>query len=197
LTAALKRICVFCGSSPGKPPHYTQAAQALGELLAGEGIELVYGGGRVGLMGVLADAVLREGGRVHGVIPRALVEKEVAHEGLTQRIVVDTMHQRKQQMADLCDGFMALPGGMGTFDELCEVLTWAQLGLHAKPVGLLNARGYFGGFLAQLEHAVEERLLRPEHRALLLVAEAPADLLGLMRRYRPRGVQKWIDRDDV
>jgi hypothetical protein len=193
----LRRVCVFCGSSPGRSPEYAAAAAALGRALAGSGIELVFGGGKVGLMGALADAALAQGGRVHGVIPHALVRKELAHPGVTTSTVVDTMHQRKQQMADLADGFIALPGGMGTLDELCEVLTWAQLGLHDKPVGLLNARNYFAGFLAQLDHACQEGLLRPEHRAMLQVAGDPAALLAAMEGYRPPQSQKWITRRDV
>ena len=193
----MKRICVFCGSSPGKSPAYSHAAQALGTLLAREGIGLVTGGGKVGLMGTVADAVLHAGGRVHGVIPHALVLKEVAHLGLTEQTVVDTMHERKQKMVDLADGFIALPGGMGTLDELCEVLSWAQLGVHDKPVGLLNVNGYFAGFLAQMAHAEAERLLKPEHRAMLLVAEAPEVLLSAMRGYQAPKVAKWIDRRDA
>lgn len=193
----MKRICIFCGSSAGRSPAYARAAEELGALLAGEGIELVTGGGKVGLMGAVADAALRAGGVVHGVIPHALVAKEVAHNGVTRQYVVDTMHQRKQQMVDLSDGFIALPGGMGTLDELCEILSWAQLGLHRKPVGLLNARGYFTGFLAQLAHAQEEGFLKPEHRAMLLVAEAPRELLAAMRAYRPLPVPQWITRRDT
>ena len=168
----MHRICVFCGSSPGKSPEFARAAAALGRLLARERIELVTGGGKVGLMGVIADAVLEAGGAVHGVIPHALVQKELAHPGVTTQTIVDTMHQRKQQMADLSDGFIALPGGMGTLDELCEILSWAQLGMHSKPVVLLNVQGYFAGFLAQTAHAEAEGLLRPQHRAMQLVAEA-------------------------
>jgi hypothetical protein len=193
----MRRICVFCGSSPGKSPAYAHAAVELGRLLARESIELVTGGGKVGLMGTIADAVLRAGGSVHGVIPHALVLKEVAHLGLTRQSVVDTMHERKQKMVDLSDGFIALPGGMGTLDELCEILSWAQLGLHRKPVGLLNVGSFFAGFLAQLAHAEAERLLKPEHRAMLMVADGPEALLAAMRAYRPAHVTKWIDRRDA
>jgi hypothetical protein len=193
----MKRICVFCGSSSGRSPAYARAAEELGVLLAREGIELVTGGGKVGLMGVAANAALQAGGVVHGVIPHTLVVKEVAHNGVTRQYVVDTMHERKQQMADLSDGFIALPGGMGTLDELCEILSWAQLGLHRKPVGLLDVRGYFAGFLAQLSHAQDEGFLKPEHRAMLLVAEAPQDVLAAMRAYRPPPVMQWISRRDT
>lgn len=193
----MRRLCVFCGSSPGKSPAFAQAAADLGRLLAREGIELVTGGGRVGLMGAVADAALQAGGVVHGVIPHALVKKELSHPGITTQYIVDTMHQRKQQMVDLSDGFIALPGGMGTLDELCEILSWAQLGLHRKPVGVLNVEGYFAGFLAQNAHAEAQGLLRPEHRALLLVGETPEGLLAAMRRYRPAVTEKWIDRRDV
>ncbi|HEX7928807.1 MAG TPA: TIGR00730 family Rossman fold protein [bacterium] len=193
----MRRICVFCGSSPGRSPAYAAAAVALGELLAREGVGLVTGGGRVGLMGTVADATLRAGGQVHGVIPHSLVKKDVAHQGLTQQTLVDTMHQRKQTMVDLSDGFIALPGGMGTLDELCEVLSWAQLGIHDKPVGVLNVQGYFAGFLQQMAHSVEERLLKPEHRAMLQVEETPAALLAAMRAYKPIPVAKWIDRKDA
>lgn len=193
----MKSICVFCGSSPGKSPAFAQAAVTLGRLLAAEGIELVTGGGKVGLMGVIADAALQAGGSVHGVIPHSLVLKEVAHAGLTRQSVVDSMHERKQKMADLSDAFIALPGGMGTLDELCEILTWAQLGLHNKPVGVLNVGGYFAGFLAQMAHAEAERLLKPQHRAMLQIAEEPAALLAALRAYRPVRVAKWIDRKDA
>ncbi len=193
----MRRLCVFCGSSPGKSPAFAQAAAALGRLLAREGIELVTGGGRVGLMGAIADAALQAGGAVHGVIPHALVKKELAHPGVTTQYIVDTMHQRKQQMADLSDGFIALPGGMGTLDELCEILSWAQLGLHRKPVGLLNVEGYFAGFLTQMAHAEAQGLLRAEHRSLLLVGDTPEGLLAALRDYRPDEMEQWIDRRDV
>lgn len=194
---ALRRVCVFCGSSAGRSPHYAAAAASLGRALAQRGMELVFGGGKVGLMGALADAALAAGGVVHGVIPHALVKKELAHPGVTASHVVDTMHQRKQLMADLADAFVALPGGMGTLDEVCEVLTWAQLGLHGKPVGLLNVRNYFAGFLAQLDHAREEGLLRPDHRAMLQVADDPAALLAALEAYRPTTAEKWITRRDA
>jgi uncharacterized protein (TIGR00730 family) len=162
----MRRLCVFCGSSTGKRAVYADHARQLGELLARRGLGLVYGGGHIGLMGVLADGVLEAGGHVVGVIPQALVDKELAHPGVTELRIVSTMHQRKALMADLADGFLALPGGFGTADELFEILTWAQLGLHAKPVGLLNSAGYFDALLAWLDHSVDEQFVRPEHRRL-------------------------------
>ncbi len=189
----MRRLCVFCGSSAGGRPEYADAARDFGRLLGERGLGLVYGGGHVGLMGVLADAVLRAGGEVIGVIPRALVERELAHAGLTELRVVETMHQRKALMADLADGFAALPGGFGTADELFEILTWAQLGLHAKPVGLLNVAGFFDPLLAWADACVRERFLRPEHRRLLLAAETPELLLTQLLHPTPaEPVGKWI-----
>src|SRR5690242_19117334 len=163
----MKRVCVFAGSSAGVRPEYVSAAADFGTVLAGRGIELVYGGARVGLMGAVAGAVLAGGGRVTGVIPKALVEKEVAHGGLTELRVVTSMHQRKALMADLADAFIALPGGWGTLDEMFEILTWAQLGLHRKPCGLLNVFGYFDRLLAFLDHTMEEGFVRREYGSLL------------------------------
>ena len=190
----MKSICVFCGSSPGASPEYGAMAGRLGALLAERGFDLVYGGGNVGLMGILANAALGKGGRVLGVIPRALVEKELSHTELTEQHVVASMHERKQRMADLADGFIALPGGWGTLDELCEMMTWAQLGIHLKPVGLLNVAGFFDGFLMQLEHAEHERLIKPEHRHMLLVDTEPVSLIERMRSYQSPRAGKWIDR---
>jgi uncharacterized protein (TIGR00730 family) len=193
----MKRLCVFCGSRPGDAAGYTDAARRLGEILAERRIDAVYGGGHVGLMGVLADAVLRRGGEVIGVIPQALMDRELAHRGLSDLRVVATMHQRKAVMADLADGFVALPGGFGTGDELFEMLTWAQLGLHAKPVGLLNVNGFFDALLAWLDHIVGEGFLRPVHRRLLLEAREPEDLLTLLIQHRPtQVVSKWIEPAD-
>jgi hypothetical protein len=169
------------------------AASELGKLFAARGIELVYGGARVGLMGALADAVLAEAGRVTGVIPRALVEKEVAHSGLTDLRIVTSMHQRKALMADLSDAFVALPGGWGTLEEMFEILTWAQLGLHRKPCGLLNVQGYFDRLLAFLDHTVEQGFVRREYRSLLAVSDAPAALLDALPAQTPPVVEKWID----
>jgi uncharacterized protein (TIGR00730 family) len=189
----MKRICVFAGSSAGSRPEYLAAAEELGRVLAAREIGVVYGGARVGLMGAVADAVLVGGGQVIGVIPQAMVEKEVAHDGLTDLRVVTTMHERKALMAELSDGFIALPGGWGTLDELFEILTWAQLGIHQKPCGLLNVLGYFDRLLAFLDHAVQQGFVRGEFGALLATSDSPATLLSAMERQRPPAVEKWID----
>jgi hypothetical protein len=189
----MQRLCVFCGSSVGTRTVYAEVTRQLGKVLAARGVGLVYGGGHVGLMGILADSVLELGGSVIGVIPQALVDKELAQAGLTQLHVVTTMHQRKALMADLADGFMALPGAFGTADELFEILTWAQLGLHAKPIGLLNVAGYFDPLRMWLDHAVREGFLRSAHRRLLLEAEDSERLLDLLEHYRPVAeTPKWI-----
>jgi len=191
----MKRICVFCGSSPGSDPRHGEAARALGRTLAGRGLELVYGGGSVGLMGMVADAALGAGGRVIGVIPQVLQIRELAHRGLTDLRVVGSMHERKALMAELSDAFIALPGGMGTLEELSEVLTWAQLGLHARPVGLLDVAGYYRPLIAFFDQAVSAGFLRPAHRAILQVAEAPAPLLDQLSGWSPAGpVEQVIDR---
>lgn len=188
------RVCVFCGSSSGARDGYRQATVSLGELLAAEGIGVVYGGGSVGLMGVLADAVLARGGEVEGVMPTGLFEREIAHEGLTKMHVVATMHDRKARMYELSDAFVALPGGLGTLDELLEIATWAQLGLHEKPIGLLDVDGFFSGLLGFLDHAVEQRFLRPVHRDRLLCGSEPAALLADLRSFEaPPPARKWID----
>lgn len=189
----MKSICVYCGSSMGVDPAFEYAARVLGTQLASAGIELIYGGGRVGLMGAVADAVLAAGGRVQGIIPQALATREVAHSGLSQLHVVDTMHQRKALMADLSDGFIALPGGLGTFEELFEIWTWSQLGIHHKPIGLLNVAGYFDHLLAFLDHATASQLLKPVHRDTLIVSQEPADLLERMNSYVPAVGLKWFD----
>jgi uncharacterized protein (TIGR00730 family) len=197
-TGGVRRLCVFCGSSPGRDAVYAACARELGELLVQRGIGLVYGGARVGLMGTLADAVLQAGGEVTGVIPTALLEREIAHLGLTDLRTVGSMHERKALMADLSDGFIGLPGGLGTFEELLEIVTWAQLGMHRKPCGVLNVRGYYDGLVAFLDHAVGERFLRPEHRELLLVEATPGALLERVLAFEtPAGVAKWIDRDEI
>ena len=187
----LHRVCVFCGSSLGILTDYARAADNMGRLLAQRGIELVYGGGNVGLMGVVADACLGEGGRVVGVMPRALVEKELAHRGLAELHVVESMHERKALMADLSDAFVALPGGYGTWDEFCEVLTWSQLGIQRKPCALLNVSGYYDPFLAMADRAKDEGFLREVHRELLLTDTDPVLLLD-----RPEQLSGslWIDR---
>jgi uncharacterized protein (TIGR00730 family) len=189
----MKRICVFAGSSAGVQPGYRIAAEELGRALAGRGIGLVYGGARVGLMGVLADTVLASRGEVTGVIPAGLVAREVAHSGLSDLRVVGSMHERKAVMADLADAFIALPGGWGTLDEFFEVLTWAQLGLHRKPCGLLNAGGYFDRLLSFVAHSVEEGFVRREHGSMISVSSAPATLLDMLAVYEAPRVAKWID----
>lgn len=189
----MKSICVYCGSSIGNSTILAAAARELGQTLANAKLELIYGGGRVGLMGVLADAVLEAGGRVQGVIPQALADREVAHAGLTQLHIVDTMHQRKAMMAELSDGFIALPGGLGTFEELFEIWTWAQLGMHTKPIGLLNVASYFDLLLQFLDHATSQQLLKPVHRNLLLVSNRPDTLLSQMQSAAPVKTPQWID----
>jgi uncharacterized protein (TIGR00730 family) len=194
----MRRLCVFCGSSPGARPAYGEAAEELGRLLVERDIGLVYGGGAVGLMGRLADAVLEAGGEPIGVLPEALVAKEIGHPGLSDLRVVGSMHERKALMADLADGFVALPGGLGTVEELFEVYTWAQLGLHRKPCALLDVEGYYEGIARFLGHAVEERFLREDHRAMLIVEREPRTLLERLRRFEPEAVQpKWIDREET
>jgi uncharacterized protein (TIGR00730 family) len=194
----VRRLCVFCGSSPGASPAYGDAAEELGRLLVTEGIGLVYGGGKVGLMGRLADAVLAEGGEVTGVMPEALVAKEIGHPGLDDLRVVGSMHERKALMADLSDGFVALPGGLGTVEELFEVYTWSQLGLHLKPCALLDVEGYYEGIATFLSHAVEERFLREDHREMLIVEGDPRTLIERLRRFEPAAVvPKWIDREET
>jgi len=190
----VKRVCVFSGSSPGADLAYRAAATDLGQVLAARGIELVYGGAHVGLMGTLADAALEAGGRVTGVIPRSLVDREIAHPGLSDLRIVDSMHERKAEMAQLADAFVALPGGVGTLEELFEVYTWNQLGLHAKPLGLLNVRGYFDGLVRFLDHAVEERFVTRENRAMLLVGEELGALLDGLAAWEAPAKPKWIDR---
>jgi len=188
----MRRICVFCGSRPGVNPAYRAAAESLGKTFAERGIELVYGGGNVGLMGIVADACLAAGGRVVGVIPRALLEWEVGHEGLTRLEVVDSMHTRKARMAELADGFIALPGGLGTFEELFEILTWAQLGFHSKPVGLLNVDAYYQPLVQMMERGVSEGFMKAENRGLLLVEDNAHALLRTMGAYHPPAVGKRI-----
>jgi uncharacterized protein (TIGR00730 family) len=190
----LKNICVFCGSSSGGHSVYAEAAKAVGWLLCRRGIELVYGGGNVGLMGVLADACLAEGGRVIGVIPQALVDKEVAHSGLTELRVVSSMHERKAIMADLSDAFMALPGGYGTWEELFEMLTWSQLGIHRKPCGLLNINGYYDPLLELADKAVSEGFLRELNRDLLLSDDDPERLLDRLSTHSVPIAEKWSGR---
>ena len=190
---SLRRVCVFCGSARGDGSVYGEAARALGEELVARGIGVVYGGGRVGLMGELADAAMQAGGEVIGVIPRRLSDLEVGHGAITELRIVKSMHERKGMMADLSDGFIALPGGIGTFEELFEVLTWTQLGIHDKPVGLLDVEGYYGPLLSFLDGAVEAGFLRPEHRAMLHQARSPGLLLDTLAGWQPTLVDKWVD----
>ena len=186
----MKTLCVFCGSSPGTRPTYAQAARSLGETLAERGLGLVYGGGKVGLMGELADAVLAKGGKVTGVMPDFLAAKEIAHPNLTELRLVASMHERKALMAKLADGFIMLPGGFGTLEEFMEVLTWAQLGLHNKPLGLLNVEGYYNSLLSFFDHAVKEEFVSLTLRNLILEAPEPVELLELMDR-QPAAFDKW------
>ena len=191
----MKSVCVFAGSSSGARPEYITAARDLGRALAERKIDLVYGGAHVGLMGALANEMLGAGGRAIGVMPEALVAKEVAHKGLTELHVVKTMHERKAMMSDLSAGFVALPGGFGTLDEFFEIVTWAQLGMHVKPCGLLNIQGYFDRLIAFIDHTVAERFVRTEHASMISVSASPADLLDKMASYRAPVVQKWIERE--
>ncbi len=188
----MKRIAVFCGSNSGSDAAYLKAADALGALLASEKIGLVYGGGNLGMMGRIADAVIHKGGDVIGVIPKFLMEKELGKVELPHLRVVDSMHERKAMMAELSDGFIAMPGGFGTLEEFCEILTWSQLGLHVKPFGLLNTAGFYDHFLAFIEHAVSRQFIKPRHRSLLLTASEPVELLALMRDWHAESTPKWI-----
>ncbi len=193
----MKSLCVFCGANAGNKPVYRAAAENLGRLLASRGIQLIYGGGNVGLMGAVADACLDAGGTVIGVIPQALMGKEVEgrpvdHRTLTRLEVVDSMHTRKARMAELAEGFIAMPGGFGTFEEYCEILTWGQLGFHTKPIGLLNIAGYYDPLLAMFDHAAAEGFLRAQNRAMALSDSDPEALLAAMLAFRPEPVSKWL-----
>ncbi|MBM7061253.1 TIGR00730 family Rossman fold protein [Pseudomonas sp. UL073] len=191
---SLRSICVFCGASPGANPIYLEAAQTLGRTLATRGIRLVYGGSAVGLMGAVADAAMAAGGEVIGIIPQSLERAEIGHHGLTRLEVVDGMHARKARMAELSDGFIALPGGLGTLEELFEVWTWGQLGYHGKPLGLLEVNGFYDKLAAFLDHLVEERFVRAQHRAMLQISPSPDALLELMASWQPSVAPKWVDR---
>jgi uncharacterized protein (TIGR00730 family) len=190
----LGSVCVFCGSNPGARPEYAEAARLLGERIAGRGLRLVYGGGGIGLMGVVADAALAAGGEVVGVIPQHLVDRELAHPGVTDLRITGSMHERKALMADLAGGFVALPGGLGTLEELFEILTWSQLGLQSKPCGLLDVAGFFEPLLAFLDHTVAERFVSAEHRQLVLADRDPDELLDKLEAWQPRPSTKWLDR---
>ncbi len=189
----IRRVCVFCGANTGIDPAHREAAIALGRRLAARGQELVYGGGQVGLMGVLADAVLGAGGRAIGVLPEILATKELAHPGLTEMRIVPGMHARKALMMELTDAFVALPGGFGTFDELFEAITWAQLGIHAKPIGVLDVAGYFDPFVRLVDGGIAAGFIRPEHRGLLVVGRDPEALLEELARHELPAVRKWAD----
>lgn len=191
----MQRICVFCASSLGARPEYRLAAEELAAELVRRNITLVYGGSNIGLMTVLADTVLALGGEVIGVIPEHLMAREVGHKRLTKLHVVHSMHERKALMADLSDAFIALPGGFGTFEEFCEAVTWTQLGLHEKPCGILNVLGYYSPLLAMFDHAVAERFVKPENRALIQSSESVVELLDAMEDWRPVRVEKWLDRE--
>ncbi|CAB3685748.1 TIGR00730 family Rossman fold protein [Trinickia soli] len=193
----MKSVCVYCGSSIGAQPFYAQAAQAFGRALVESGCSLVYGGGRVGLMGVIADEVLAAGGRVVGVIPELLVDKEVGHRGLTELHVVPDMHQRKRMMADLSDAFVALPGGAGTLEELFEVYTWAQLGYHQKAIGLYDIGGYYSPLVTMLEHTVREGFMQQAYLDILQIDSDAYSLIEKLRRYHPPGHDKWATRREV
>lgn len=194
---SFKRLCVFCGSSHGTNPAYAEAAKGLGAEFARRGIELVYGGGNVGLMGVVADAVLAAGGRAIGVIPEALMAKELGHRGVQDLRVVKTMHERKAMMAELADGFIAMPGGIGTFEEFFEILTWAQLGFHAKPCALLNVNGFYDPLLQLVDHSIEEGFVKAKQRALVLVEADFSKLIERMANHHVPYEPKWIGREAI
>jgi uncharacterized protein (TIGR00730 family) len=193
----LDRVCVFCGSSPGSDPTFIEAAQRLGRILAERKLTAVFGGGSVGLMGALADSVIEAGGRIIGVIPDQLMARELGHTGLTELQVVASMHERKARLMELSDGFIALPGGAGTLEELSEVWTWAQLGIHRKPCGILNVAGYYAPFLALLDQMVEKEFLATEYRAMMLIDTEPEALLDGFETYRPPKVPQWLSRSEV
>ena len=193
----MKTICVYCGSSPGRRSEYSNAARELATQLVNHDIGLVYGGASVGIMGEIADAVLAAGGKVIGVMPKALVEKEVQHDGLTELLVVDSMHSRKLKMADISDGFIAMPGGLGTLEELFEVLTWAQLGFHQKPCALFNVEGYYDKLAEFLRHAVDEKFVKAVHSEMLLIEQSAEHILEAMMAYQPPTEDKWIGRGDT
>ncbi len=193
----MNRICVFCGSNPGTNSVYLETAEKVGVFLAEKKIELVYGGGAVGLMGKIADTVMLNGGRVIGVIPKALAEKEVEHGGLTELNVVDSMHRRKAMMEELSDGFIALPGGFGTFEELCEIITWAQLGFHNKPCGFLNIQGYYDPLVELFDKATDEGFVREEHRKLVIIEDEIDEMYKRMKSYQPPALEKWLEKDET
>ena len=193
----IRSICIYCGSNPGTRPEYIEQAQGFARMLARRGIRVVYGGASIGIMGAIADAALEEGGTVIGVIPQSLVDREVAHAGLTELIVTSSMHERKARMADLSDAFVALPGGIGTLEEIFEIWTWSQLGLHEKPCGLLNIGGYYDSLERFLDETVLNGFLGPQHRSMLLSAETGEGVLKAFEAYEPPTVVKWVEREDV
>lgn len=195
--ASMKAICVFCGSNPGNHPDYAAAAEALGQAIAKRGATLVYGGAEVGLMGITADAALAAGGEVIGIIPKALMDKEIGHKGLTRLEAVGSMHERKARMAELSDGFVNLPGGTGTLEEMFEVWTWGQLGFHDKPIGVLNVRRFYDPLMAFLDHQRDEGFVKPGLRDTLLSADEPEALLSAMEAYEAPVVQKWVERETL
>jgi uncharacterized protein (TIGR00730 family) len=195
--SAMKRICVYCGSNPGADPAFCEAGRALGRLLAERGFGMVYGGASVGVMGAVADGVLERGGSVIGVLPHFFATKEVAHDGLDELIIVDSMHERKARMAELSDGFIALPGGWGTIEEIFEMLTWAQLGHHQKPCGLLNVNSYYDELFAFLEKAIEQQFVKEAYRPMMMMDASPERLLNRFTAYRAPRVKKWIGAEET
>ena len=193
----MKMLCVYCGSNPGRLPEYREAARSLGYEMAARGLGLVYGGASVGVMGAVADAMLERAGQVIGVIPVSLATREVSHKGLDELIVVDSMHERKAKMAELSDGFIALPGGWGTIEEIFEMLTWAQLGFHEKPCGLLNVAAYYDHLFAFLDYAIDQRFVKEEYRPMIMMDRAPAALLDRFSQYRAPKVRKWIGPEET
>jgi uncharacterized protein (TIGR00730 family) len=196
-TRRIAALCVFCGSTPGLDERYLDAARALGQLLARRGVSLVYGGARAGLMGAMADAALEDGGRVIGVMPHGLWAREIGHTGLSELLVVDTMHERKAIMAERADAFVALPGGAGTLEELFEVWTWAQLGIHTKPVALLNVDGFWDPLLGMIDHLVDEGFVRPAHRAMLVADDDASRLLARLEAYEAPPVTRWMTTEEA
>jgi hypothetical protein len=193
----MKSVCVFCGSSPGGNPAYLAAARAIGREIAGRGLHLVYGGAKVGLMGAVADAALAAGGEVTGVLPKALMIKEIGHPGLSRLEIVNSMHERKARMAELSDGFIALPGGAGTLEEIFEIWTWGQLGFHGKPAGFLNVAGYYDKLAGFLDHTVGEAFVKPVHRDMLIFHDDPTALLDALAAYKAPATGKWLERFEL
>jgi uncharacterized protein (TIGR00730 family) len=193
----MRRLCVFCGSAPGSQPEYLEAARELGQAMAANKIELVYGGGRVGLMGAVADAVMASGGKVFGIIPERLAAQEIAHNGLTELKIVKSMHERKAIMAEMSDGFVAMPGGFGTIEEYCEVLTWSQLGFQKKACGLLNTLGFFDNLIRLFDDMTSKGFVMPVHRELVLVSQDPKDIINQVSNYKHTAPDKWVTRGDL